>query len=64
MKKILLVLLFVITFIKADGANSYNEYKIDLYYANGIMMQDDEVESEEIWERKSEELLSKYSILT
>jgi len=30
MKKILLVLLFIITFIKADGANSYNEYKIDL----------------------------------
>ncbi len=27
------------------------------------MMQDDEVESEQIWERKSEELLSKYPIL-
>ncbi len=63
MKKILLILLFAITFIKADGVNSYNEHKIDLYYANGIMMLETEAQAERTWKDRSRVLISNNPLL-
>lgn len=57
MKKLLLILLFITTFIKADGVNAYNEYKVDLYYANGIMMQESEAQSKVTWQERVDDLL-------
>jgi hypothetical protein len=57
MKKVLLLLIFTTLFIKAEF---FNECKFDLYYANGIMMQDTEAQSQDKWEVRAKQLLSQY----
>ncbi len=57
MKKILLIVGFLTTFINAE---TYDETKVDLYFANGVMMQESEYESKEIWKERVKNILSRY----
>jgi hypothetical protein len=59
MKKILFLWLALATLLVAYS-DEYNEYKVDLYYANGIMMFESEDDVEEIWAIRVEELLKEY----
>ena len=54
MKKIVLLFLFFINFIYAI---TIDEYKVDLYYANGIMMQDTEGQAQFKWNIRVKKLL-------
>ena len=57
MRKILY--LFLVCF-SVLYATVIDENKLDLYYANGIMMQDDEDKAESIWKARVDVLLEKH----
>jgi len=57
MKNIILFILFTISLLQLLSAS---ECKTDLYYANGIMMQNSEDEARNIWEIRVNDLLSEY----
>jgi phage terminase large subunit GpA-like protein len=56
MKKILFLWLVLTTLLVAYS-DEYNEYKVDLYYANGIMIGDTEDKAQEIWKQRVKQLL-------
>jgi len=56
MKKVLVSLILLISCASAE----INEHKVDLYYANGIMMQDSEYVTQVIWERRVATLLAQH----
>ncbi len=56
MKRVLKLLL-LFTILCSSLFASIDEYKSDLYYANGIMMNDSEEKATEIWQIKIEEVL-------
>ena len=57
MKRIFFLILLVA--IGLHGTE-INECKVDLYYANGIMMQDDEKQARNDWQRNVNKLLIKH----
>lgn len=59
MKKFIVAFLLLCSALYAET----DEYKVDLYFANGIMMQDDEEEVRELWQERVDKLLQKYSHL-
>ncbi|KIM09622.1 MAG: hypothetical protein KU38_08745 [Sulfurovum sp. FS08-3] len=65
MKYIIVLLLFTFSLVanEPDKKNTYNEYMVDLYYANGIMMQEAEKEAKKIWRIRANDLLQSKPIL-
>jgi hypothetical protein len=59
MKKILFLWLVLTTLLVAYS-DEYNEYKVDLYYANGIMVGDTEANIQKIWIKRVDQLLRKH----
>ena len=57
MKKIVFFLLVLALQL---SALQIDECKVDLYYANGIMMQDTAEQAEEKWKTRVDDLLSGY----
>ena len=57
MRKIVLALLLAVASLHAI---EIDEYKVDLYYANGIMMQEDEKQARKDWQRRVKQLLQNY----
>ena len=57
MKKIVFLLVVLAVHL---SALQIDECKIDLYYANGIMMQDDEKQARNDWQERVDDLLSEY----
>ncbi len=57
MKKIVHIVLVLIFGISALGANTVNECKSDLYYANGIMMKYSEKDARDMWQDEADDLL-------
>ena len=57
MRKILLLLLLC---LGAAKAVVIDECKLDLYYANGIMMQDSAEQAEDKWRARVDDLLQKH----
>ena len=57
MKRILFLILLI--GVGLHGTE-INECKVDLYYANGIMMQDDEKQARNDWQRNVNKLLIKH----
>ena len=49
MRRLLLLLLLLKITVFAANIKEINEYKVDLYYANGIMMVDDEDQAKSDW---------------
>jgi len=54
------ILYFFLVCFSILYATVIDENKLDLYYANGIMMQDSEAESDEIWRMRVQALLKKH----
>ncbi|MBN2825404.1 MAG: hypothetical protein JXQ76_08780 [Campylobacterales bacterium] len=65
MRYLFLLLFFTLSLIanEPDKKNTYNEYMVDLYYANGIMMQEVEDKAREIWQIRANDLLRERPIL-
>ena len=61
MKKILF---FLVLLFSSLNALEIDERKVDLYYANGIMMIDDKEKAQRIWQKRVDKLLQKRLILT
>ena len=58
MKKLLLALIFIFSSLHSENAPSeINEYKVDLYYANGIMIIESERDAKKDWRREANRLL-------
>lgn len=53
---------FIVLFLLAYSTlyAEIDEYKVDLYFANGIMMQDTESQAQVKWEKQVDKLLQKY----
>jgi len=58
MRKIFLILIFILSYLHAENVTKeINEYKVDLYYANGIMMMESEAEALYRWQNQVDELV-------
>lgn len=57
------ILLFLLLLVSCSNALEIDEQKVDLYFANGIMMMDSERQAKVIWRRQAAELLVKRPIL-
>lgn len=53
-------LFLIVVFLNTLLATEINEYKVDLYYANGIMLQDSAEQAEDKWRIRVKNLLQKY----
>ena len=60
MKKIFLLLVLLLCTLYGRDIAEIDEYKVDLYYANGIMMQDSAEQAEDTWKVRVDDLLSAY----
>jgi len=59
LKRLLLFCIFLTALLKAE-VSVIDETKVDLYYANGIMLQDSEAKSQIKWEEQVDDLLFQY----
>ena len=52
MKQILFFILLMGVGLHSAEITEIDEYKVDLYYANGIMMVDDKNKAEQVWKTR------------